>query len=139
MIQTTAVLTPAHFIIGHQLTAIPERNLLDSKVNFRNRIQHLQYLRQQFWAKWSFDYLHNLQQRTKWQFSRNSDLTIGAVVLLKEDILPVHWRLGRILAIHPGKDGVVRVVSVRTKTGVSKRALSKVCLLPPEEVQISDK
>ncbi|KAF2903195.1 hypothetical protein ILUMI_02997 [Ignelater luminosus] len=105
-----------------------------------NRYQHLQYLRQQFWAKWSFDYLHNLQQRTKWQFSHNADLTVGAIVLLKEDnIPPMHWRLGRITAIHPGKDGVVRVVSVRTKTGVTKRALSKVCLLPTEEVQISDR
>ncbi|KAF2893723.1 hypothetical protein ILUMI_12452, partial [Ignelater luminosus] len=84
------------------------------------------YLRQQFWAKWSFDYLHNLQQRTKWQFSHNADLAIGAIVLLKEDnIPPLHWWLGRITAVHSGKDGVVRVVSVRTKTGVTKRALSK--------------
>ncbi|KAF2882361.1 hypothetical protein ILUMI_23818 [Ignelater luminosus] len=103
-------------------------------------IRGKQYLRQQFWAKWSFDYLHNLQQRTKWQFSHNADLTIGAIVLLKEDnIPPMHWRLGRITAIHPGKDGVVRVVSVRTKTGVTKRGLSKACLLPTEKVQISDK
>ncbi|KAF2888054.1 hypothetical protein ILUMI_18119, partial [Ignelater luminosus] len=66
------------------------------------------------------------QQRTKWQFSHNADLAIGAIVLLEEDnIPPMHWRLGRITAVYPGKDGVVRVVSVRTKTGITKRALSK--------------
>lgn len=45
----------------------------------------------------------------------------------------MNWRLGRITAVHPGKDGIVRVVSVRTRTGVTNRAVSKVCLLPVEE------
>ncbi|KAF2892815.1 hypothetical protein ILUMI_13358 [Ignelater luminosus] len=73
-----------------------------------------------------------------WPLHHNADLDMGAIVLLKEDnIPPMQWRLGRITAVHPGKDSVVRVVSVRTKTGVTKRALSKVCLLPLEEVQIN--
>ncbi|KAF2888623.1 hypothetical protein ILUMI_17550 [Ignelater luminosus] len=39
-----------------------------------------------------------------------------------------------------GKQIVKRCIRhVRTKTGITKRDLSKVCLLPSEEVQISDK
>ncbi|KAF2885907.1 hypothetical protein ILUMI_20265 [Ignelater luminosus] len=74
-------------------------------------------------------------------YEHRRSLHAGAQTTLsfEDNIPPMHWRFGRITAIHPGKDGVVHVVSVRTKTGVTKRALSKVCLLPTKEVQISDK
>ncbi|UYV75432.1 hypothetical protein LAZ67_13000227 [Cordylochernes scorpioides] len=31
--------------------------------------------------------------------------------------------MGRVVEIHPGKDGLVRVVSIRTKAGLLKRPL----------------
>ncbi|KAJ8944184.1 hypothetical protein NQ318_016164 [Aromia moschata] len=43
---------------------------------------------------------------------------------------PLRWKLGRITDVHPGADGVVRVVSIRTSSGTTKRAVRKVCLLP---------
>lgn len=42
----------------------------------------------------------------------------------------MHWRLGRVVEIHPGRDGKVRVVSVKTQAGVMKRPIVKVCVLP---------
>ncbi|KAJ8955219.1 hypothetical protein NQ318_000244 [Aromia moschata] len=36
----------------------------------------------------------------------------------------------RICDLHPGKDGVVRVVSVKTISGVVKRPVTKICVLP---------
>jgi len=44
------------------------------------------------------------------------------MVLLREAPLPPHqWRLGRITNVHPGSDGAVRAVTVRTTDGEYKR------------------
>lgn len=52
-------------------------------------------------------------------------------MILKEDnTLPLHWVTGRVIAAHPGDDGVVRVVTVKTATGVYKRCVRKVSPLP---------
>jgi len=52
-------------------------------------------------------------------------------VLLKDkDLPPLKWRTGRIVETHAGGDGYVRVVSIKTSTGVTKRAVNKICVLP---------
>lgn len=58
------------------------------------------------------------------------------MVLLREDnVPPLKWKLGRVTEIHPGQDGNVRVVTVRTKDGHVRRAISKICILPIRENQ----
>lgn len=49
---------------------------------------------------------------------------------LMKDIPPSKWPLGRISKLHPGKDGQVRVVTVRTQTSTLKRPIVKLCPLP---------
>lgn len=127
------ILTPAHLLIGQSLTAVPERDLTNVKVNFTRRYTHLRQMQQHFWSRWTKEYLHNLQQRTKWQFSKHPEIQVGALVLLMEDNAPpLCWPLGRIVQVHPGSDNIVRVVSVKTKNSVLKRAINKVSLLPIE-------
>lgn len=61
------------------------------------------------------------------------NLEIGNMVLLKDDNAPpLHRPLGRITQIHPGNDGVVRVVTVRTQSGTYKRCTKRVVLLTIE-------
>ncbi|XP_047538689.1 uncharacterized protein LOC125072207, partial [Vanessa atalanta] len=115
------------------LVAIPEPNVTNEKLNRWTRWQLLSNIVQHYWQRWSQEYLHTLQQRSKWTESRNN-VKIGSLVVLKEDNLPpLQWRLGVIENTHLGKDGVVRVVSVRTAQGVCKRAVVKVCPLPDSE------
>jgi len=126
-----SALTPAHFLIGHELTAIPERDITNDKINYVKRYRHLQLMGQHFWARWRKEYLHHLQQRSKWQASCDSSPQVGDMVLMQEDnVPPMFWPLGRVVEVHPGKDGIVRVVSVKTKGGVFKRAVTKIALLP---------
>lgn len=126
-------LTPSHFLIGEPLTSIPERDFTHTTINYVKRYQHLQQIGQHFWSRWRKEYLNQLQQRTKWQVDFPTKFTIGDLVLLKEDNVPsLAWPLGRILEIHPGKDNITRVVSVKTKNGVVKRAINKIALLPGE-------
>ena len=42
----------------------------------------------------------------------------------------MRWRLGRIVAIHPGTDGIVRVVTIKTAQGEYKRSIKNLSPLP---------
>ncbi|XP_021966495.1 uncharacterized protein LOC110861676 [Folsomia candida] len=118
-----AALTPGHFLIGAPLTAVPEPNLLDLKINSLSRWQLIQQMIQAFWKRWSAEYLSRLQQRPKWM-SGSRAIAVGDIVVIKEENLPpCVWKLGRILALHPGNDSLVRVVTVKTSTGVFKRPI----------------
>lgn len=126
-------LTPGHFLIGHAMCAVPESDVVDVNPNRLDRFQHVQQLAQHFWQRWSQEYLQLLQQRHKWQ-GGSPELPINTMVLLKQNRLPpLHWRLGRIVELHPGKDGVSRVASVRTSSGVVRRAIATLCPLPLDE------
>jgi hypothetical protein len=74
-----------------------------------------------------------LQTRPRGQQHQHPNLDVGALVVLVEDNLPpLQWRLGRVVHVHPGRDGVVRVVSVKTVSGTYKRAVKKLCIIPTE-------
>ena len=51
------------------------------------------------------------------------------MLLREESLIPAKWPLGKVTALHPGKDRFIRVVTVRTATGTYKRPDVKVALL----------
>lgn len=56
------------------------------------------------------------------------------MVILKEDNTPpLHWPMGRITAIHPGEDGIIRVVTIKTTHGEYKRSVKGIAPLPIEQ------
>ncbi|GFX67809.1 uncharacterized protein TNCV_1565101 [Trichonephila clavipes] len=90
----------------------------------------VQSLRDKFWNRWSTESLTHLQTRAKWSV-QNPNLTENQLVLLKDpNTKPLDWPMGRILEVFPGSDGLVRVVNVKTSTGILKRAITKVVPLP---------
>lgn len=126
-------LTPGHFLIGRPMTALPTENYVNSSTSRLSRYQRIEQLRQHFWTRWSLEYIAELQQRTKWRTS-NNPLQINTMVLIKDSNLPpLKWRLGRIISVFPGQDGINRVADIRTASGVVRRAFSKICPLPVED------
>ncbi|XP_030767150.1 uncharacterized protein LOC115890927 [Sitophilus oryzae] len=127
-----SLLTPSHFLIGDSLLAIPETNIIEANVSRLNHYQRLKQIHQHFWQRWSREYLSTLQTRSKWKTSQQNNLNIGRLVILKEESSPpLQWTRGRIVDIHPGSDGLVRVVSVKVPNGrIVKRSIAKVCLMP---------
>lgn len=125
-------LTPAHFLVGRSLGAVPERSYMEVKESRLNTFQNYQRVQQAFWSRWAKEYISELQQRVKWRSKAAELAVIGAMVVIKEDNLPVlKWQLGRIVDTHPGNDGIVRVVSVKLPSGsVIKRNVTKICVLP---------
>ena len=59
------------------------------------------------------------------------NVQVGDAVILRElNTAPLHWPTAIITEIHPGPDGKVRVVTVKTAKGTFKRPISKICPLP---------
>lgn len=86
-------------------------------------------LHRHFWMRWKNEYLSSLQLRNKWTENRNQ-LNLGDLVLIKEATHPLNWRMGRVIKLHPGGDGNLRVVTVRTTSRVLVRPAVKLCPLP---------
>ncbi|KAL0821872.1 hypothetical protein ABMA28_005274 [Loxostege sticticalis] len=126
-------LTPSHFLIGEPLTSIPDISLLDENPSRLVRWRLIQQSIQQFWKRWSLEYLHHIQQATKWFSDRGSPIREGMIVVLRDDnVPPLQWRLARVHALHPGPDGICRVVTLQIGQSFLKRAVVKICPLPIE-------
>jgi len=127
-------ITPAHFLIGGPMSFQPEPALGEREVTHLKRWRLVQCMLQGYWRRWHGEYLPQLQVRNKWVSGAKS-LCIGDLVIIKqENTAPTKWNLARVINTHPGKDGVVRVVSLRTANGTKlDRPTVKLCRLPLEE------
>ncbi|XP_058840862.1 uncharacterized protein LOC131696333 [Topomyia yanbarensis] len=125
-------LTPAHFLIGTTMHAIPNPDVQCIPKNRLDHYQRMQSLHQQFWHRWQTEYLQELQRESV-IYSANNDFKPGQlVVVLDEFQSPLKWPLARIINLHPGKDDLTRVVTLQTSKGIIKRPVVKICLLPTE-------
>lgn len=123
-------LSPGHFLTGSSLKAVPDIDVTTIPTNRLNSYQQIQRLLQQIWQRWHTEYLCTLQSRTKW-INHPVPIHRGQLVVVKEDNTPpLHWPTARIIDLHPGSDGVTRVVTIKTSAGEYKRPVSKICILP---------
>ena len=122
-------LTPNHFLIGRASPQLPPGVFVDGDLCSRRRWKHTQVLINHFWLRWRREYLPTLTTRSKW--SRDTaEVTVGELVLVSDDNVPRgHWPVGRVARVHPGVDGRVRVVEVKTATGSYKRPVARLCRL----------
>ena len=124
------VLTPGHFLTDTSMLSLPDHTAVDVPSNRLSRWSHVQQMIRHLWKCWSHDYLHQLQQRTKWK-EVQLNVTIGDLVLVKEDNLPhLVWKRAVIIDLYTGRDELVRVVTMRTATGTFRRPITKICVLP---------
>ncbi|XP_076660443.1 uncharacterized protein LOC143363795 [Halictus rubicundus] len=128
-----SALTPGHFLIGGSLTCITETDFSKSPSNRLSNWQHIQKVKQDFWTRWHKEYIHQLNLRHKWN-KGSHNISIGTIVLLKYDHLPpLCWHLGRVQQVHPGTDGIIRAVTVRTINGTYKRNVKRLAPLPDSD------
>ncbi|XP_046608758.1 uncharacterized protein LOC124299539 [Neodiprion virginianus] len=125
-----SALTPGHFLVGSALNTIPEPSLIEVPVQRLSHWQHSRQMLEHFWKRWSTEYLQSFQNLSKWQ-THHGNIKIGSIVLVKNENLPPSvWPLAKVIEVHPGTDGLVRVVTVKTKSSVLKRPIVKLCVLP---------
>lgn len=125
-----SALTPSHIINLAAMESVPDEDLTETRSSYLSRWQSVQKVAQEFWRKWKSEYLHQLQVRNKWH-KKNADIKIGELVVIKDINLPsCEWPLGRVIQLHPGTDGLTRVVSVKTATNILKRGITELAPLP---------
>lgn len=123
-------LTPAHFLIGGPLISPLIRDYTEIPKNRLSRRQLLQQAHLQFWRRWSSEYLDTLMTRSKWR-TQKENAKINDIVILRDDLHPAaQWPLGRITAVYPGDDGLVRSVDVFANGHTYRRSITKICQLP---------
>ncbi|XP_071580243.1 uncharacterized protein [Temnothorax nylanderi] len=125
-----AALTPGHFLIGEPPTNIPEPGLSSEPESRLNRWQLLRKKIDLFWKRWSTECLQRHLAMSKWHYPSN-DIKEGSLVLITDERYPPSkWPLGRVTELHPGPDGLTRVVTLRTVSSSIKRPIAKLCVLP---------
>ncbi|XP_029163322.1 uncharacterized protein LOC114934776 [Nylanderia fulva] len=125
-----AALTPGHFILGHAPTVLPEPSLEHINLSRLSRWQLLRQMLESFWSRWSKECLQRFHDTSKWSHPTPSLKNGDMVLVVDERYPPSKWPLGRIVDTHPGKDGLTRVVTVKTQTTMLKRPVVKLCPLP---------
>lgn len=123
-------LTPGHFLIGDALLSAPDETTEIENISIASRWQLVQRMFHSLSLRWKTEYLSRLQQRPKWTRLVNN-IQVNDLVLLKDaNSSPLNWPLARVTEVHPGTDGLVRVVTVRTSNSMLKRSITKICPLP---------
>lgn len=112
------ILTPSHFIIGAPMLDMPEADLTNVKMNSLTRWQIVRSCLRKVWDQWRNCYVQTLIKRSKW-LTPCPPISVGTVVVMKSDNTPpLVWPLAIVTELLPHSDKVIRVVKVRTASGL---------------------
>ncbi|XP_078344112.1 uncharacterized protein LOC144629777 [Oculina patagonica] len=127
-------LTPNHLLLLRSNMNVSPGVFVKDDLYCQRRWRQIQYLADVFWKRWLSEYLPTLQERQKWRKpSRN--LAVGDLVLVADErVHRCQWPLGRIVEVHPGRDGLIRSAKVTTKSSTLTRPISKLCFLEQEKL-----
>ena len=73
----------------------------------------------EFWSLWSSEYLRHVNHCNKWTGDGRKECYVHDI----QELGSQSWPLARIMKTHPGKDGKVRVVTIRMKLQCSVNTL----------------
>ena len=113
------VLTPNHLVHGRRIKQIREEEVFsdEDKIPARKRLQYLQKCREKYWRCWTREYLTSLREYHKIHQGGCNKITVGDIVLVKDENLPRNkWKLGKVISIIRGRDGIERGVTLQTTT-----------------------
>lgn len=130
-------LTPAHFLCDISDNSLPELESLSAQ-GLRKKFKLLSQLRVELKKRFQKEYLGLLIHRqSSTQPSREPQL--GEVVLLQSDNARRQvWNMGRIIQILPGRDGITRLVKVKTQTGEFLRPIQRVHSLEVRDTELAE-
>jgi hypothetical protein len=119
------VLTPNSFLF-QQPTAVPELQPHQLKErDLKKRLRFLCTTKEGLWNRWTREYLTGLRERHKIVRGSKAEYPkVGDVVIVKgENKNRNTWKLGKIVRLITGRDGVVRGVELQTGKGRLERPL----------------
>ena len=120
-------LSPSHLIYGRRITSNPNCShfeVISTNEVLTKRARTQRHLLQQFTNQWRKEYLLSLREshKTNSRAKGGSSVSVGDVVVLKEDTKRMFWRLAVVEELLSGPDGQVRAATVRVgKSGRQKQ------------------
>ncbi|UYV64927.1 hypothetical protein LAZ67_3002467 [Cordylochernes scorpioides] len=127
-------LTPNHFLRGANDAGPSIPKLIEANNrHLREQWKIAQQLTNEFWIKWTRDYIPKLMTRSKWHH-QTEPIRTGDLVFLVDELHPRNmWKRGFVSDVHFGLDGQVRVATITTKQNgkavIYKRLVTKICHL----------
>ncbi|GFQ64960.1 uncharacterized protein TNCT_4071 [Trichonephila clavata] len=80
--------------------------------------------------RWHKEVLYHYQSRPKWKTSQ-SEVQVGNLVLISDDNRPpLSWPMARILKLIPGTDESHKLAILQTGSGLTRRSINKIVVLP---------
>lgn len=124
------------------LVAPPPGRFSEAEIYSRKRWEASQHMAEEFWLAWRAEYMQHLMIRQKWA-NKERNVRRGDIVLVADSNLPRNdWRIGRVVEVYPGIEGLVRNVDVKlgnrhldrhgkalSKPTVLRRSIQKLVIL----------
>ncbi len=131
--------SPGRFLIGSQLTALPENSSL-KEISSAKRFELVKTISEHFWKRWQKEYLSNLQPLSKWQEAVDAPQPWDVVYIMEDNVPTLHWLRARIEEMFYGNDKIARVAKVFNGKSSFIRPLSKLRALPGQihETQLTN-
>ena len=118
-------LTPNHLLLLRNCDEIFSNNFSKTDCYSKRRWRQVQYLAQEFWRRWSSEYIQNLQVRSKWQHESDHFKVDNIVLVCDENAPRGSWPLGRVTEVIPDRHNKVQQVYVKTQFSILKRPITK--------------
>ncbi len=131
--EESTYLTAGHFLVGRPLLALPARTPSTSPTTHLRRWNLVNRLKADLWRNWTSSYLSSVAHRTKW-LHPSRQLKPGDLVFVKDEALGVQdWPIARVTHVHPGDDGINRVVDIVCRGRTYRRPVVKLILALTDE------
>lgn len=127
-----AALMPGHFLIGTKLKNLLEPNILTERITLREHYKLVTLLSQSFWRRCSKEYLTQLQICNKWRKGYSNMQINDLVIFVLMILVPLKWKMGRVVQVYQGSYERVSVVKLKTAHGEIPRSIHKLVLLMSE-------
>lgn len=115
-------LCPSLFLQDLSTNEVPDLDNIE-RTNLSKILQHVQKLRENLKQRFKREYLGFLRSSTP---KKHDEIKIGDIVLVgTDDKKRLNWPLAKVIKLFPGKDGIVRLVKLKTSKGDLLRPIQR--------------
>lgn len=130
-------LTPNHLLIGSSTGCKPMAPLDNTADALKKSWHGVEHMAQNFWRRWTVEYLPELTRRSKWFDQNVSNLEVSDMVIVIDEQLPRNsWPQGKIINTFKSADGNVRKATVQTAHNSYMRPVTKLARLDVSEAVV---